>query len=184
MYKKAQKERQKNNRGFTLVELMIALAISSMVIIGITGTYSAIHGTIQASKELENAQEVIRYSSQVFTRSLKQTKQAPNVLVAQQLTVQQPANVTPCTGGAAPVMAYQETYTFNALTTVLSCRVDDGADIALLTGISNITYALNAAKNLVSITLQPRALQQNFGGVVRIDIALTTLILTAAMPAS
>ena len=47
---------QKMNSGFTLVELMIGLVISSMVIIGITGTYSTISATIQASKELENAQ--------------------------------------------------------------------------------------------------------------------------------
>ncbi|MGL1958740.1 MAG: prepilin-type N-terminal cleavage/methylation domain-containing protein [Colwellia sp.] len=171
--------------GFTLVELMIALVISSFLLIGIIGTYSTIHGTIQASKELENAQEVIRYSSQVFTRSLKQTEQPPNVSVAQQLTVQQPANVIPCTGVAAPVAPYQETYTFNAATSELSCQVDSGNITILLQGITNITYTLNAAQNLVSITVQPTVLPENFvNGEVRIDIALTNVILRAAMPAS
>lgn len=171
------------NSGFTLVELMIGLVISSMVIIGITGTYSTISATIQASKELENAQEVIRYSSQVFTRSLKQTDQLPDVSVAQQLTVQQPANMTSCLGGLAPGGPYQETYTFNVLTNVLSCRIDDGDNIPLLQGITDITYDINANKNLVTINVQSSALPQNFDGNVRIDIALTSLILQEAMPA-
>ena len=60
-------------KGFTLVELMIALAISGFLLLGVVGTYSSIHGTVTASKELENSQEVIRYSARVFSRSLKQT---------------------------------------------------------------------------------------------------------------
>jgi prepilin-type N-terminal cleavage/methylation domain-containing protein len=181
-----QNKMKKNIRGFTLVELMVSLALSSFVLLGITSTYSSIHGSIQASKDLENAQEVIRYSSQVFTRSLKQTQLAPDITVAQQLTVQQPANVTPCTGVAAPVAAYTEIYTFNAATNVLSCRINAGAnanvDIAILTGIANITYGLNAASNLATITVQPIVLPQNFIGGINIDIALTNLILRAAMP--
>jgi len=176
---------KKNIEGFTLVELMISLVISSFILLGITGTYSSLSGSIQASKELENAQEVIRYSSQVFTRSLKQTEVLPIVAVAQQLTVEQPANVTPCTGENAPVVAYTETYTFSAVTQVLSCRINAGAnanvDIDLLSGINNITYTLDG--NLMTITVEPTVLPQNFvDSEVNIDIALTNLILRAAMP--
>jgi prepilin-type N-terminal cleavage/methylation domain-containing protein len=177
---------KKNIKGFTLIELMIALVISSFVLLGITGTYASISGSIQASKELENAQEVIRYSSQVFTRSLKQTEVLPNVSVNQQLTVEQPANVTPCTGEAAPAVAYTEVYTLNALTSSLNCRITAGAnpnvDIALLSGIDDISFAL--AGNLITINLQPTVLPQNFAGQISIDIALTNLILRAAMPAA
>jgi len=176
---------KKNIEGFTLVELMISLVISSFILLGITGTYSSLSGSIQASKELENAQEVIRYSSQVFTRSLKQTEVLPIVAVAQQLTVEQPADVTPCTGEAAPDVAYTETYTFSAVTQVLSCRINAGAnanvDIDLLSGINNITYTLDG--NLMTITVEPTVLPQNFvDSEVNIDIALTNLILRAAMP--
>jgi prepilin-type N-terminal cleavage/methylation domain-containing protein len=176
---------KKNIEGFTLVELMISLVISSFILLGITGTYSSISGSIEASKDLENAQEVIRYSSQVFTRSLKQTEVLPIVAVAQQLTVEQPANVTPCTGEAPPVVAYTEIYTFSALTQVLSCRINVGVnanvDIDLLSGINDITYTLDG--NLMTITVEPTLLPQNFvDGEVNIDIALTNLILRAAMP--
>jgi prepilin-type N-terminal cleavage/methylation domain-containing protein len=177
---------KKNTRGFTLVELMVSLVLSSFVLLGITSTYSSIHGSIQTSKDLENAQEVIRFSSQVFTRSLKQTQFAPDTTVAQQLTVQQPENVTPCTGVVAPIAAYTEVYTFNAATNVLSCRINAGAnaniDVALLTGIANITYQLNAASNLATIIVEPTVLPQNFIGGISIDVALTNLILRAAMP--
>jgi len=175
----------KNIKGFTLVELMIALVISSFILLGITGTYSSLSASIVASKELENSQEVIRYSSQVFTRSLKQTEVLPIVAVAQQLTVVQPANVTPCTGENAPAVTFTEVYTFNALTSVLSCRINAGlnagVDIDLLTGINNITYTLDG--NLMTITVEPMVLPENFAdGEVNIDIALTNLILRAAMP--
>jgi len=176
---------KKNIEGFTLVELMISLVISSFILLGITGTYSSLSASIEVSKDLENAQEVIRYSSQVFTRSLKQTEVLPIVAVAQQLTVVQPANVTPCTGEDAPAVAFTEVYTFDALTFVLSCRINTGAnanvDIDLLSGINNITYTLDG--NLMTITVEPTLLPQNFvDGEVNIDIALTNLILRAAMP--
>ena len=176
---------KKNIEGFTLVELMISLVISSFILLGITGTYSSLSATIDASKELENAQEVIRYSSQVFTRSLKQTEVSPDVTVDQQLTVVQPANVTPCTGQDAPAVAYTEVYTFSALTSVLSCRINVGVNantnIDLLSGINNITYTLDG--NLVTIAVEPTVLPQSFAdGAVNIDIALTNLILRAAMP--
>ncbi len=164
---------------------MIALVISSFILVGITGTYSSISRSITTGKELENAQEVIRYSSQVFTRSLKQTEVTPDDGVANQLTVVQPANVTPCTGEGAPAISFTEVYTFDALTSTLRCRINAGAtpnvDIELLSGIDDITYALNG--NLMTITVQPSVLPENFaGGAIEIDIALTNLILRAQMP--
>ena len=57
--------------GFTLVELMVALAVGSFLIAGVGLSYATIKGTVSATKELENAQEVIRFTSQVLTRSLK-----------------------------------------------------------------------------------------------------------------
>lgn len=174
---------KKYNSGFTLVELMIALVLSSLVLVGIIGSYSTIHGTVQASKELEHAQEVIRYSSQVFTRSLKQTWQPPSFGNGNQLLVKQKANTRSCLG-TIPVVDYTEAFTF--VKPNLSCALEDvvgnelNPDAVLLTGIDDFTTVLN--DNLFSITIQPTVLPQNFDGGVRIDIALTNLILQAAMP--
>ena len=107
----------KNLKGFTLVELMIAVAISGFVVLGVVSTYSSIHSTVQASRQLENAQEVIRYSSHVFSRSLKQAQNAANVNVTSVggvnnvLTVSLPAGATNCLG-IVNVGALIETYTF------------------------------------------------------------------------
>lgn len=175
---------KKHTSGFTLIELMIALVISSFVLIGITGTYSTISGTIQASKELENAQEVIRYSSQVFRRSLKQTWQVPTFANGNQLLVKQKSNTRSCIG-TNPVVDYTETFTF--VQPNLSCSLVDMAgneissNATLLTGIDDLNTV--AKGHLFSITVQPTVLPENFIGGVRIDIALTNLILQAAMPA-
>lgn len=168
------------NRGFTLIELMVALAIASLLILGITGTYSAIASSVNTSKDLENAQEVIRYSSQVFTRSLKQTRVPPTITV-DGLIVIQPANTRSCLG-TMPAAGYTETFTFAAPN--LMCRIDNGADTVLLTGVADINYTLNLP--LVTITVLPEFLPDNFlaGGVngINIDIAVSALILQTAMP--
>ena len=159
---------------------MVALAIGLFLISGITATYSAIQVSIQTSKDLENAQEVIRYSSQVFTRSLKQT-QSPPVLSAGDvfpMTVFQSANTSSCVG-TTPTVAYYETFTFVAPT--LSCSVSDQsdnsviiADIPLLTGISSLTAVPDTY--LYTFTVQPDFMPANFNGGINIDIALNSLI--------
>ena len=174
------------NRGFTLIELMIGLVISSFVLIGITSTYATIQGTIQTSKDLENAQEVIRYSSQVFTRSLKQTLGLP-AINGNQIVAQQSANARSCLG-TNPVFPYQETFTF--VQPNLSCSIQDAvggvvnADTRLLTGISNMTPVING--DLFSVLVLPTVLPLNFGvgagAGIRIDIALNARILQARMP--
>ncbi len=173
--------KHKRSDGFTLIELMIALVISGVLLLGVTGTYSTIHSTIQASKELENAQEVIRYSSQVFTRSFKQTEQIPTI-VGNQILVQQQPNTRSCIGTVIGV-AYQETFTF--VQPDLSCALQDAAgnvlnaDVRLLTGVTALVPVSNG--DLFSITVTPTVLPQNFNGGVRIDIALTNRILRTNM---
>lgn len=170
----------KHNQGFTLIELMVALAIGLFLISGITATYSAIQVSIQTSKDLENAQEVIRYSSQVFTRSLKQTQLAPQLSAGNvfPMTVFQSANTSSCVG-TSPTVDYYETFTFVAPT--LSCSVsatsDDSvivADIPLLTGISSLVPFPDTY--LYTFTVKPDFLPDNFNGGINIDVALNSLI--------
>ncbi|MBU2892690.1 prepilin-type N-terminal cleavage/methylation domain-containing protein [Colwellia sp. D2M02] len=164
-------------RGFTLVELMIALAISGILLLGVVGTYSSISATIQASQELENAQEVIRYSGTVFTRSLKQVESTASVNVTNAgntLTVSLPANATSCLG-TNPVAAFIEMYDFVAPN--LTCSINGAPEIRLLTGMADMNFSTNG--DLVSIQVTPLVLRADFGGSVNIDVALTTAILRA-----
>ncbi len=171
----------KNTEGFTLIELLIALVIGSFLILGITGTYSALQSSIQTSKELENAQEVLRFTSNVFTRSLKQTSVVPIVNnINRTLTVQQNANARSCLG-TQPNVNYVEVFTF--VQPNLSCQITDtagnqlNADTTLLTGITNMQFNTNALGGLVIINVVPNNLAANFGGNIQIDIALTSIII-------
>lgn len=169
-----------NHKGFTLVELLVGLVIASLLVLGVTGTYSSISSSVNTSKELENAQEVIRYTSQVFTRSLKQTRELPTI-VANEFVVEQPANTRSCLG-TMPNVTYTETFSFSSPN--LRCRIDDGNDTTLLTGVADIDFVVNGL--LVTVTVLPDFLPENFldGGVngLNIDIAVSTLILQTAMP--
>ena len=172
--------------GFTLVELMIALAISGFLLLGIIGTYASIHGTIQASQELENSQEVIRYSAQVFSRSLKQVVDADDIADpagGSILTVTLPFSATSCLGEVpllGGALEYSEVYTFSDSS--LTCSVNGVLPaVTLLKGIESMTFDLHEDRQLVTVKVYPNHLKnnKNFPEAIDIDIALTTVILKA-----
>lgn len=170
----------RKTQGFTLIELLIALVIASFLLLGVTGTYSSLQSSIQTSKDLENAQEVLRFTSSVFTRSLKQTSNPVNSPATNILIVQQSANTPSCIGFQPPV-DYMETFTFAAPD--LLCSLSDIAgnvlapDTQLLTNIDDLSFAINPAGDLITITVQPDGLPASVGDNVAIDIALTSIII-------
>jgi prepilin-type N-terminal cleavage/methylation domain-containing protein len=183
---------QSRTKGFTLVELMIALAISGFLLLGVMGTYSSIHGTVTASKELENSQEVIRYSARVFSRSLKQTNtpaELSSTLLALDrtpilnvLTVTLPPLSTSCKGDPLN-NGGTEVYTFDNAGNKLTCKVDEDVVVDLLTGIDSMAFIENANRTMVTIQVYPTDLSDNnnFPEPIDIDIALTSVILAAEL---
>jgi prepilin-type N-terminal cleavage/methylation domain-containing protein len=175
------------SKGFTLLELMVAMALGTFIILGIVGTYSSISASSQASKELENAQEVIRYSSNVFTRSLKQTTEPLTFANGNQtITVTQKANTRSCLGTIVAV-DYIENFTF--IQPDLRCQITNlvGVEIVantlLLTGIADLQSGLNG--DLFTLNVTPTVLPRNFGNDgIRIDIALSSKIMRDAMNAN
>lgn len=166
-------------RGYSLIELLIALLISTVLMLSVSTVYSSITGLVNTSKNIENAQEVLRYSSEVFTRSLKQTSLNPTVTLTQ-LDVEQAANNIAC-DGSTPVSAYTEVFTQN--NNNLLCDIGDGAKV-VLTGIESINFS--SLEQIISITVQPQALYgESFGSgpaqPIQIDIALSQIILINAM---
>lgn len=167
--------------GFSLVELMVALALSTALVLGVYGVYASISTTVLTSKSLENAQEVVRFSVQVFSRSLKQTEQVPEISAnGKRLVVMQAANVKAC-DGSRPNSDYIETYTIAS--PFLQCALTvNGAALApktILTGITDIEF--QRQEDLVTILVTPRFLPENLvGGKVEINIALTRIILSRA----
>lgn len=170
----------KQQKGYTLIEIMIALTIGSFLIVGVSTVYSSINSVSQTSKNLESAQEILRYSSQIFHRSIKQTTSVPIIVDVNQLTVTQSAGAIACDGvvpNIAPAATYTEVYNLNGVR--LECDVNNTGYQTLLTGIKNISYTLN--NNLVEITITPQGLPDNFGGSIQIDVSLSGIILTNAL---
>lgn len=166
------------HKGFTLVELMVALAVSSFLMAGITFVYIALSESVDTSKELENAQEVLRYSSEVFTRSLKQTKSLPTIPNATSLVVQQETEGATACNSTKPAVPFSETFTL--VNSQLRCQVNAEAEQVLLTGLEGISYRLNG--DLVEITLTPESLNVDMlANGFQIDVALSGKILEEAM---
>lgn len=164
------------SQGYTLVELMVALAAGSFLLAGVSLSYSAIKGTITVSKELENAQEVIRYTSKVFTRSIKQTPTVP-VLAADgsTITISQPAGVISCNGS---VSAAAITELYSLAGSNLMCAIGTAPAERLLTGVAQLSFAID--NNIVTINVGPENLPAQFGNTIAIDIAVSNVILNNA----
>ncbi|MCG7543262.1 prepilin-type N-terminal cleavage/methylation domain-containing protein [Pseudoalteromonas sp. MM17-2] len=167
--------------GFTLVELMVALAVGSFLIAGVGLSYATIKGTVSATKELENAQEVVRFTSQVLTRSLKQTPFSPVVSAdGSTLRVQQQAGVLSCLG-TTPSADYIEQY--RLVDGRIQCDMGAGGE-DILTGVTALSFSYDATTKLTTINVTPQGLPQQFGGQVQIDIAASRLILSELYGAS
>ena len=164
--------------GFTLVELLVGMAVSMILIMGSIMGYSSIKGVIQSSKNIENAQEVLRFSTETFTRSLKQAKHVTISHIGQ-IETKQAANTVAC-DGSRPTAPYTETFSRNGMH--LQCNIS-GHLQTIMTGLHDIAFV--RTENLVSITVTPLAQDGEVAGVgaaapVQIDIALTGIILTKA----
>lgn len=164
------------SRGYTLVELMVALAAGAFLLSGVSLAYSAIKGTILVAKELENAQEIIRYSSMVFTRSIKQTPTTPIVSAdGLTITIAQPAGVITCNGGIA---ANDTNEVYSLAANNLTCAVGAGVAERLLTGVEGLDFSVS--NDVVTINIKPESLPTQFGGAIAIDIAASNVILEKA----
>lgn len=163
-----------SQKGFTLVELMIGLAISLILVSGAIVAYTSINYTVVTSRGLDNAQEVLRYSSHIFSRSLKQTGITPILGDVNTMTVNQDGGVVAC-NGTTPAADYSEIYTF--VQPNIFCDIGNGPEV-LITGVSNITYALGT--NSLLITVTPDGLPENIPNGIELNIALIRVIFEEA----
>ncbi|WP_082078902.1 PilW family protein [Pseudoalteromonas rubra] len=170
--------RMMNGRGFTLLELLIALSIGLFMLGGIAVAYSTIRSTIAINQELAQAQEVIRYTSQLMTRSIKQTASTPQVMQGgEALEVSQVAN-TPACDGSVPVVDYTET--FSLLDGYLLCDVssDNLPAQRLLRGVNGLSFSVDGL--ITSITVTPVGVPAQYAAGIQIDVAASQQVLATA----
>ncbi|MCH8538951.1 MAG: prepilin-type N-terminal cleavage/methylation domain-containing protein [Alkalimonas sp.] len=171
--------------GFTLVELMVALVLTSLLMLGVGGAYMAINQTVQEVQSIENAQEVIRSSQLLLSRSIHRADSmslSGDELHIHRLNSQ--ASELDCRG-MAQASAFTEAYRFAA--GELQCRVDGDSWTPLLTGLSGIEF-IEVGMDLLRVRIAPEGLPEHFpqadlngDGVllpyIRLDLALKTQIL-------
>jgi prepilin-type N-terminal cleavage/methylation domain-containing protein len=68
--------RPRRDEGFTLVELLVTMAIGTIVLLAILGASDVLGRTTNASSRLTNAQEMARRSVRVMTNDLRQASTA------------------------------------------------------------------------------------------------------------
>jgi len=174
-------------KGFSLVELMISMLLSTILLMGVGGAYIAINRTLNEVQELENAQEVLRSSLDILSRSIKQATMvtvvdSSTVLLELQLTS---AQATSCTG-SVETASFSEQYSLAGDS--LQCSVNGQAAQIVVKGLNAISFNLNGSADLVSVRIAPRGLPEYFpqadlnaDGVdeayIRMELALKSLIL-------
>lgn len=159
--------------GFSLPELMVALVISSVVLLGVSYTYSVTTGAVHATHNMQNAQEVLRYTSELFSRSLKQTEALPQIPDPHTLIIEQTQVGVMACNGSKPARTFRETYRLEGKDLV--CQIDNGAKFTVLTGVESIQYRL--VGYLVEVFVTPEHwMKESLPAGFRIDIALTSHI--------
>ncbi len=154
-------------RGYSLIELLIALAVGSILLLGVGYSYTAIKTTLLENERLENAQEVLRSASALMRRSLKQLSDEnamPTLSVvdgSQVLTVEHNTQVPKLSiqacNGTVQDTQFQERYIIRQIEPNLFdliCNID-GADITLLTGIEHMEFLGVDASRLFKMVIKP-----------------------------
>ena len=171
--------------GFTLVELMVAVLLSTILVLGVAGAFVGISQTNQQLQRLETAQEVLRSSQIIFGRSVKQAMTA--VVLAEQLVVQQQANAGDTRDCLGRTQAAAFTEQFRVQGSTLQCQVNAEDWVTLISGVSAMRFL--QLPDLISIQVGIEGLPESYpqadlnaDGVaerfVRIDLALKSQILT------
>jgi prepilin-type N-terminal cleavage/methylation domain-containing protein len=112
-------EHMKNHKGFSLVELLVALAIGFVVILGVSGIFVNSRQNYSAQDESSKFQENIRLASELVSRTLKHAgHRAPSLTDASTDTEAAPLNRTSkivegvsSTEGLATTVGSQDTVT-------------------------------------------------------------------------
>jgi Tfp pilus assembly protein PilW len=180
----------RNVMGFTLVELVVTMALTVLLIGGVSSVYFTLKQTSAQVSRLENAQEVLRTTHQVLYRS---TLQATGVVVTlSDASFTQAASATAC-DGSQPAMDFTERYFQLNNNLICTLNTDVTQDIVLLTDLQAIEFALTTDPVIGSIrltvSLAPDGLPENFPILalagqnlpgVQLEFALKTLIMNWA----
>ncbi|SFX32624.1 PilW family protein [Marinospirillum alkaliphilum] len=127
----------KPQQGFTLVELLVALAVGALLLTGIASSIAAITRAQTTVRAYEDIQETLRFASGMMQRSIRAAQQVASVS-ATQVTLSRVSggNTLDCHGATRAANAtWTETYLINSNN--LECRLDnDTSGVIVAFGVS------------------------------------------------
>lgn len=141
--------------GFTLVELMIGLVLTSILLLGVGMTFSAIRVSLLQVGELTTAQEVLRTTHLQLSRSLRSARTI--ALNANRLTVfhdNPQQNQQDCHNNRRAAGPFTEQYFWQQQQ--LWCQVDNEPAQVLVRGVLALQFQISAE---LADTGQPAAVQ-------------------------
>ncbi|WP_105166743.1 PilW family protein [Pseudoalteromonas sp. T1lg23B] len=170
------------NNGYSLVELMVALAIGSFLLAGIGMSYTAIKSTVITTQQLSHAQEVVRYTNHIMSRSVKQTSVIPTITGNGTIITIAQDSYSPSCQGSVPTFNYQEVYTLSD--GYLTCEIlnlEDGGNsigvLNLLKGVQALGFSSSQSGRLININVTPQDVPAQFATGIVISLATTRVIM-------
>ncbi|WP_404420082.1 type II secretion system protein J [Marinospirillum sp.] len=122
------KSRQ-TNHGFSLVEMLVALALGALMMAGIASSFTAITQAQQLTRDYEQVQETLRFTTSLISRSLRTAeKLVDETGVAEtsnnrfSVERENAADRRSC-NGQTPTENFYETYYLDTASNQLVCRV-------------------------------------------------------------
>ena len=159
--------------GFSLIELMIAMVLGLVIVLGTASFYSTLRGTILEANRLERAQESLRTVAQIMGRSLHQGE-VVTVTTPQRLTVTygsiQPGDVVLSCLGQPRANGQSDTFTFENNNVLCSDGGPAGAQV-IATNIASLSMSA-AGSYGVNIILTPMDMPSALAGGVTLRFAL------------
>jgi prepilin-type N-terminal cleavage/methylation domain-containing protein len=136
---------RRSQRGFTLVEMMVAVAILSIVGVAMAGTFLVASRAVSNEARTISADEAVSGASLWLTRDLNSAAALPALPVTINL-----ANTLTLTYGSPPVAVV---YSVNANRDLV--RTVNGAATTAARGVTSVT--VTAAACYATVTIQPSA---------------------------
>lgn len=158
--------------GFSLIELMIAITLGLVLVLGTASFYSTLKGTILSTQQLEMAQESLRTTAMLMGRSLRQASSATLDAGGKGITVtyddiQTGDTVLSCLGRTRSNGDQDHFYLDNQQ---LLCNDGAGAQI-MAPNIVDLTISTFGSFG-VQVTLKPEGLPSSLGSGIPMRFAL------------
>lgn len=157
--------------GFSLIELMIAMVLGLVIVMGTASFYSTLRGTIVEANRLERAQESLRTVAQIMGRSLHQGEAVtvtPQSLIVTYGSIQAGDQVLGCLGRSR---ANGDSDTFTFENNNVLCSDGGGPAQVIATNIASLSMSTNGSYG-VNITMTPMDMPSALAGGVTLRFAL------------